>query len=80
VAPLTYSKGVELQVWSSSSNSWLDAVVDEVFTKPAIAHGFQVPAGAVKVNHAGGSKYIRPEELSTQLRQRPPRDDLPERL
>jgi len=79
-APLTYSRGEELQVWSCSAESWFDAVVDEVFTKPVIAHGFWVPAGAVKVTHAGGIKYIRPEQLSTQLRRRPLADDLPENL
>mmetsp|Transcript_43661 Transcript_43661/g.127054 ORF Transcript_43661/g.127054 Transcript_43661/m.127054 type:complete len:471 (-) Transcript_43661:216-1628(-) len=67
----TITQGQSVQVWSVSSQTWLNAVVESVFDRPQIAHGYWAPAGAVKVSHANGTKYIRPEHIGETLRHLP---------
>jgi len=66
-----FTAGERVQVWSQTKNSWLDCVVDKVYSSACIAGGYQVPAGLVQVSFEHCVKYIRPEDISSQLR-RPP--------
>lgn len=61
-------QGEKVQVWSDSSKTWLDGVIDEVYAASGIANGYVVPVGAVKVSHRSGLKFIRPEHVNDVLR------------
>jgi len=65
---LSFVKGERIQVWSNAEKAWLEGLVEDVFASAATDGGFTVPAGAVKVSHSSGKKYVRKEAVDTTLR------------
>jgi len=69
-----YRPGQKVEIWSSSEKAWLPGEVEKVFVEAGVdvaaeqGKSFKVPAGAVKVTHARGFKYVRAEQMQT-LRQ-----------
>uniref|UniRef100_A0A7S4Q6W2 EF-hand domain-containing protein n=1 Tax=Alexandrium monilatum TaxID=311494 RepID=A0A7S4Q6W2_9DINO len=63
-----FSKGEKIQVWSDSRQLWLGGVVLEVFPTAAMADGFWVPAGSLKVSSDAGVKWVSPVLSAKVLR------------
>lgn len=63
-----YAPGLRIQVWSNTKGSWVDGVVEEVFSAPCLREGFHVPAGCIKVKSTAGIKWVQPGEVSRTLR------------
>lgn len=63
-----FVEGEIVQVWSQSKNEWLNGKVDKVYTASSSVGGYHVPAGVVQVSHAEGMKYVRRDQLASQLR------------
>mmetsp|Transcript_49399 Transcript_49399/g.127482 ORF Transcript_49399/g.127482 Transcript_49399/m.127482 type:complete len:434 (-) Transcript_49399:158-1459(-) len=64
----SYVKGQQVRVWSDTAQAWLEGVVEEVYHGGGAANGYLVPPGSLKVCHARGMKFIRPENIATSLR------------
>jgi len=66
-----YQAGQKVEIYSSGEKAWLPGVVEKIFVEAGVdvaaEHGksFKVPAGAVKVTHAKGFKYVRAEQMET---------------
>lgn len=73
-AALVFAAGDNVQVYSSSQNSWLDAVVQAAFPQGGLADGrHSVPPGTVKVVAGDYVKWVTPDQFAETLRkaQRP---------
>jgi len=64
-----FSRGASVQVWSESRQAWFEGVVDEAFSTETLTEGFRVPAGALKVSSAAGTKWVMPAHVARMLRE-----------
>lgn len=70
-----FSTGDRVEVWSDSSQTWVDGVIEMSFDADGVYQGFIVQAGMVKVVYStqGGetrTKYVAPDQFSVVLRRR----------
>jgi len=64
-----FPRGASVQVWSESRQAWFEGVVEEAFSTETLTEGFRVPAGALKVSSAAGTKWVMPEHAAMTLRE-----------
>jgi len=63
-----YSKGDKVHVWSNTKKTWLEGIVEEVFTEGGTFKDYSIPAGVIKVEFDAGMKFILPENQDTMVR------------
>lgn len=57
-----------MQVWSQSSQTWHDGIVEEAYAHTSTNGDMIIPAGTLRVRSAVGVKWILPEQSTTLLR------------
>lgn len=67
-APGAFPRGSQVQVWSNSQSTWLDALVVDTLDTPGMIAGYQMPAGSLKIKSAAGEKWVMPEQMASMLR------------
>lgn len=61
-------KGDTVEIYSASQKEWLSGNVSEVAVEDIIVKGRSLKAGTLKVEHAFGTKYVRPDKMGSLLR------------
>jgi hypothetical protein len=67
-AEAPFVKGDTVEIYSASQKEWLSGNVSEVAVEDIIVKGRSLKAGTLKVEHAFGTKYVRPDKMASLLR------------